>query len=187
MEEKRQTQLWSHIQTEKNCANRQRRKESMKMAVFTFRATGEKHGHKAFAFVISMWRSGLLQLYLHCCWNDYKVPFSRFSFFFHEENIRKYYNSKLLMEFLQILHHLHAVEKVVLWTFQNCMSFLSIQWQHEVKICECSKCFMFHMAFNLLILPLSNFLTWSSFLIWIMQSCMLKITHFCNNFQPSCN
>lgn len=46
MEEKRQTQLWSHIQTEKNCANRQRRKESMKMAVFTFRATGEKHGHK---------------------------------------------------------------------------------------------------------------------------------------------
>lgn len=177
--------MWSHIQTEKNCANRQRRKESMKMAVFTFRATGEKHGHK------ESWCEPLHLLFLcgdlvycNCIYIVVEMTIGSlsadFHFFFHEENIRKYYNSKLLMEFLQILHHLHAVEKVVLWTFQNCMSFLSIQWQHKVKICECSKCFMFHMAFNLLILPLSNFLTWSSFLIWIMQSCMLKITHFCN-------
>lgn len=40
---------------------------------------------RTFAFVISMWRSGLLQLYLHCCWNDYKLPLSRFSFFSMKE------------------------------------------------------------------------------------------------------
>lgn len=174
-----------------NCANRQRRKESMKMAVFTFRGTGEKHGHK------ESWCEPLHLLFLcgdlvycNCIYIVVEMTISSLSADFH------FFSMKEILENITILNCRWNFYKF----YTTYMQLKRSSYEHSRIACHFS---LFNGSMKLRFVNVRNALcfTWpltcsySHFPIFLhdlhfwYESCKVacwKLRTFVT-FQPSCN